>query len=186
MNDTVLLDSDVASFLFRNSPFAEPFRPLIRGKRFRLGLYLRGRTLPVDAEAEMGVAEDRRIGTGPPHLSDPPLRPQHGLVVGDGSSRLVKTPEGPSRRPMPGSPPPRCATTSTWRRTTSGTSKRSNCCADSNCFARKPPKKPHDLQGMQAPWPSSRDLDRGHSQHRAHRDQRMRATAAKPSQRPMR
>ena len=32
MNDSVLLDSDVASFLFKKSPFAEPFRPLIRGK----------------------------------------------------------------------------------------------------------------------------------------------------------
>ena len=36
MNDTVLLDSDVASFLFKNSPLAEPFRPLIRGKRLGL------------------------------------------------------------------------------------------------------------------------------------------------------
>ncbi len=36
MNDTVLLDSDVASFLFKKSPFAEPFRPLLRGKRLAL------------------------------------------------------------------------------------------------------------------------------------------------------
>lgn len=33
MNDFVLLDTDVASFLFKNSPRAESFRPLLAGRR---------------------------------------------------------------------------------------------------------------------------------------------------------
>ena len=33
MNDFVLLDTDVASYLFKNSPRAGPFRPLLKGKR---------------------------------------------------------------------------------------------------------------------------------------------------------
>jgi tRNA(fMet)-specific endonuclease VapC len=33
MSDAVLLDSDVASFLFKNSLRAKPFRPLLKGKR---------------------------------------------------------------------------------------------------------------------------------------------------------
>jgi len=36
MSETVLLDTDVASFLFKNSPRAKPFRPLIKGKRAAL------------------------------------------------------------------------------------------------------------------------------------------------------
>jgi tRNA(fMet)-specific endonuclease VapC len=32
----VLLDTDVASFLFKKSPFAIPFRPLLRGKRLSI------------------------------------------------------------------------------------------------------------------------------------------------------
>jgi tRNA(fMet)-specific endonuclease VapC len=36
MNETLLLDTDVASFLFKNSPRAKPFRPLIKGKRLAL------------------------------------------------------------------------------------------------------------------------------------------------------
>lgn len=33
MNDAVLLDTDVASYLFKNSALAKPFRPLLRGKQ---------------------------------------------------------------------------------------------------------------------------------------------------------
>lgn len=36
MIETALLDTDVASFLFKKSPRAKPFRPLIRGKRLAL------------------------------------------------------------------------------------------------------------------------------------------------------
>jgi predicted nucleic acid-binding protein len=36
MNVTLLLDTDVASFLFKNSPHAKPFWPLIKGKRLAL------------------------------------------------------------------------------------------------------------------------------------------------------
>jgi tRNA(fMet)-specific endonuclease VapC len=36
VNETLLLDTDVASFLFKNSPHAKPFRPLINGKRLAL------------------------------------------------------------------------------------------------------------------------------------------------------
>jgi tRNA(fMet)-specific endonuclease VapC len=36
MPETVLLDTDVASFLFKRSRFAKPFRPLLRGKRHAL------------------------------------------------------------------------------------------------------------------------------------------------------
>ncbi len=36
MNETLLLDTDVASFLFKNSPRAKPFRPLLNGKRLAL------------------------------------------------------------------------------------------------------------------------------------------------------
>jgi tRNA(fMet)-specific endonuclease VapC len=36
MNDTLLLDTDVASFLFKNSPHARPFRPLLKGKGLAL------------------------------------------------------------------------------------------------------------------------------------------------------
>lgn len=36
MSDTLLLDTDVASFLFKNSPHAKPFRQLIKGKRLAL------------------------------------------------------------------------------------------------------------------------------------------------------
>jgi tRNA(fMet)-specific endonuclease VapC len=33
VNDSILLDTDVASYLFKNSPHARPFRPLVKGKR---------------------------------------------------------------------------------------------------------------------------------------------------------
>jgi tRNA(fMet)-specific endonuclease VapC len=33
MSDSLLLDTDVASYLFKNSPRARPFRPLLQGKR---------------------------------------------------------------------------------------------------------------------------------------------------------
>src|SRR3954469_13797592 len=33
MSDSVLLDTDVASYLFKNSPHARPFRPFLAGKR---------------------------------------------------------------------------------------------------------------------------------------------------------
>lgn len=33
MTDYPLLDTDVASFLFKNSPRAKPFRPLLKGKQ---------------------------------------------------------------------------------------------------------------------------------------------------------
>jgi tRNA(fMet)-specific endonuclease VapC len=36
MAETVLLDTDVASFLFKKSRFAKPFRPLLRGKRLAI------------------------------------------------------------------------------------------------------------------------------------------------------
>jgi tRNA(fMet)-specific endonuclease VapC len=36
MRETVLLDTDVASFLFKKSAFAKPFRPLLQGKRLSL------------------------------------------------------------------------------------------------------------------------------------------------------
>jgi hypothetical protein len=36
MNETLLLGTDVAGFLFKNSPHAKPFLPLIRGKRLAL------------------------------------------------------------------------------------------------------------------------------------------------------
>src|SRR5271170_6324187 len=36
MNETVLLDTDVTSFLFKKSPLAIPFRPFIRGKQLAL------------------------------------------------------------------------------------------------------------------------------------------------------
>lgn len=36
MNDTLVLDTDVASFLFKKSPRAKPFRPLAKGKRLAL------------------------------------------------------------------------------------------------------------------------------------------------------
>jgi tRNA(fMet)-specific endonuclease VapC len=36
MSETVLLDTDVASFLFKKSPFAKPFRLLLKGKRLAL------------------------------------------------------------------------------------------------------------------------------------------------------
>jgi len=36
MNETLLLDTDVASFLFKNSPHAKRFRPHIKGKRLAL------------------------------------------------------------------------------------------------------------------------------------------------------
>jgi tRNA(fMet)-specific endonuclease VapC len=36
--ETALLDTDVASFLFKKSPRAKPFRPLIRGKRLALAV----------------------------------------------------------------------------------------------------------------------------------------------------
>ena len=36
MNETLLLDTDVASFLFKNSRYAKPFRPHIKGKRLAL------------------------------------------------------------------------------------------------------------------------------------------------------
>jgi tRNA(fMet)-specific endonuclease VapC len=32
MSDAILLDTDVASYLFKNSPRARPFRPLLQGK----------------------------------------------------------------------------------------------------------------------------------------------------------
>jgi hypothetical protein len=31
VNETLVLDTDVASFLFKNSPHVTPFRPLIEG-----------------------------------------------------------------------------------------------------------------------------------------------------------
>ena len=36
MMETVLIDTDVASFLFKKSVYAAPFRPFIRGKRAAL------------------------------------------------------------------------------------------------------------------------------------------------------
>ena len=33
MSDSLLLDTDVASYLFKNSPRARPFQPLLEGKR---------------------------------------------------------------------------------------------------------------------------------------------------------
>lgn len=36
MSEMILLDTDVASFLFKKSPLAKPFRPLISGKRLAL------------------------------------------------------------------------------------------------------------------------------------------------------
>jgi hypothetical protein len=36
MNETLLLDTDVASFFFKNSAHAKPFRPHIKGKRLAL------------------------------------------------------------------------------------------------------------------------------------------------------
>ena len=36
MNETLLLDTDVASFLFKNSPRAKPLRPVLKGKRLAL------------------------------------------------------------------------------------------------------------------------------------------------------
>lgn len=36
MNETLVLDTDVASFLFKKSLHAKPFRPLIQGKRLAL------------------------------------------------------------------------------------------------------------------------------------------------------
>lgn len=36
MKDSLLLDTDVVSYLFKNSPHAKPFRPLLKGKRAAL------------------------------------------------------------------------------------------------------------------------------------------------------
>jgi tRNA(fMet)-specific endonuclease VapC len=36
MSETALLDTDVASFLFKKSPRAKPFQPLLKGKRLAL------------------------------------------------------------------------------------------------------------------------------------------------------
>jgi tRNA(fMet)-specific endonuclease VapC len=36
MSDSLLLDTDVASYLFKNSPSAKPFRSLLKGKRLVL------------------------------------------------------------------------------------------------------------------------------------------------------
>ena len=36
MIDSLVLDTDVASYLFKNSPHAKPFRPLLKGKRLAL------------------------------------------------------------------------------------------------------------------------------------------------------
>ena len=36
MSDFLVLDTDVASYLFKNSPRAKPFRPLLKGKRLAL------------------------------------------------------------------------------------------------------------------------------------------------------
>ncbi len=36
MSPTLLVDIDLASFLFKNSPHAKPFRPLIKGQRLAL------------------------------------------------------------------------------------------------------------------------------------------------------
>lgn len=33
MTDSLVLDTDVASYLFKNSPGAKPFRPLLKGKQ---------------------------------------------------------------------------------------------------------------------------------------------------------
>jgi tRNA(fMet)-specific endonuclease VapC len=33
MSDAILLDTDVASYLFKNSARAKPFRPLLKGKQ---------------------------------------------------------------------------------------------------------------------------------------------------------
>ncbi len=34
--DTVILDTDVASFFFKNSPKTKPFRRMVKGKRLAL------------------------------------------------------------------------------------------------------------------------------------------------------
>jgi tRNA(fMet)-specific endonuclease VapC len=36
MSESLVLDTDVASYLFKNSPRAIPFRPLLKGKRLAL------------------------------------------------------------------------------------------------------------------------------------------------------
>jgi tRNA(fMet)-specific endonuclease VapC len=36
MNEWLLLDTDVASYLFKKSPRAKPFRPLVKGRRLAL------------------------------------------------------------------------------------------------------------------------------------------------------
>jgi tRNA(fMet)-specific endonuclease VapC len=36
MSDSLVLDTDVASYLFKNSPRAKPFRPLLKGQRLAL------------------------------------------------------------------------------------------------------------------------------------------------------
>ncbi len=36
MSETLLLDTDVASYLFKNSPHAKPFRSLVKGRRLAL------------------------------------------------------------------------------------------------------------------------------------------------------
>jgi len=36
MSDSLVLDTDVASYLFKISPRAKPFRPLLMGKRTNL------------------------------------------------------------------------------------------------------------------------------------------------------
>lgn len=57
MSDSLLLDTDVASYLFKNSPRAKPFRSLLKGKRAALALGFGRRTVQVDVEASLGPAE---------------------------------------------------------------------------------------------------------------------------------
>ena len=57
MSDSLLLDTDVASYLFKNSPRAEPFRQTLKGQRPVLAFVSVAELYQVDAQAPLGAIE---------------------------------------------------------------------------------------------------------------------------------
>jgi predicted nucleic acid-binding protein len=63
MSETVLLDTDVASFFFKKSPHAKPFRPLVRGSQQALAFVSVAELFKWSLKRNWGAAKTAQLET---------------------------------------------------------------------------------------------------------------------------
>ena len=88
MSDSLVLDTDVASYLFKNSPHAKPFRTLLKGKRLALAFVSVAELFKWTLKSPLGPAKSRAIGNGIASLCRDSLRPRHSVGLGTSHGRM--------------------------------------------------------------------------------------------------